>query len=588
MKLFKCLFSFLIILGFIASCTEDVDGENLYPEVNAEFSYAIDHLNRTVTFSNASTGAEDYLWDFGDGITSTEFNTTHVYESDGNYTATLTATNTIGTQGVISYEITIDINNVCDFEMSQTISSTDLNITFQNDPGFVSDGVEIEIVNNPNINDNNPSCQVAKVVRTEAHPYVNNQLNLDNKFDFTTNTGFRMKVYSPAAGSTIVFKLEDQADANINAEVQAQSTVANDWEEFEFYFGPENSNLYDKIVIFFDLGATNTNTFYFDDVAMAEIASPEIPLELPITFENDLVNYSFVDFGNAFATKIDNPDASGINTSATVAQVEKIAGAETWAGTLMQLAAPLDFTNGTEVRAKIWSPIAGATILFKLENADDTSILYEVEATTTTANAWEELSFDISGADTSQPFRNVVLFMDFGNVGDGSIFYFDDIRQVSSEPVLDFPIDFESDAIDYAFVDFGNAFSTRIQNPDVSGINTSNYVAQYEKVAGAETWAGSFLTLHDAINFNQGTTFKLKVWSPMQGAVVLMKFEHPTDGGIVHEVQAATTTSSAWEELTFDFSSVDTSQTFQKVVLFFDFGNTGDGSIYYFDDIIQE
>ncbi|PLW94232.1 MAG: glycosyl hydrolase, partial [Marinilabiliales bacterium] len=40
-----------------------------------------------------------------------------------------------------------------------------------------------------------------------------------------------------------------------------------------------------------------------------------------------------------------------------------------------------------------------------------------------------------------------------------------------------------------------------------------------------------------------------------------------------------------WEELSFDYSSIDLAFEYQKVVIFFDFGNPGDGSIYYFDDI---
>jgi PKD repeat protein len=45
----------------------------------------------TVTFTNTSTNATDYLWDFGDGITGTLFNPTHVYTQAGIYTVTLAA-----------------------------------------------------------------------------------------------------------------------------------------------------------------------------------------------------------------------------------------------------------------------------------------------------------------------------------------------------------------------------------------------------------------------------------------------------------------------------------------------------------------
>ncbi|MBK7108110.1 MAG: PKD domain-containing protein [Bacteroidetes bacterium] len=45
----------------------------------------------TVNFDNLSTGADDYLWDFGDGTTSTSFEGVHVYADTGSYTVTLIA-----------------------------------------------------------------------------------------------------------------------------------------------------------------------------------------------------------------------------------------------------------------------------------------------------------------------------------------------------------------------------------------------------------------------------------------------------------------------------------------------------------------
>jgi PKD repeat protein len=48
--------------------------------------------NSPIGFINNSTGANDYLWDFGDGNTSTAFEPTHTYAAAGTYTVTLYAT----------------------------------------------------------------------------------------------------------------------------------------------------------------------------------------------------------------------------------------------------------------------------------------------------------------------------------------------------------------------------------------------------------------------------------------------------------------------------------------------------------------
>ena len=50
----------------------------------------------TVSFNNASTGATNYQWSFGDGNTSTQVLPTHTYTAEGSYTVTLIASNDDG------------------------------------------------------------------------------------------------------------------------------------------------------------------------------------------------------------------------------------------------------------------------------------------------------------------------------------------------------------------------------------------------------------------------------------------------------------------------------------------------------------
>lgn len=80
------LFFFAICMTLITSCkTEPIDFSPV-----AKFSILrID--NETVEFRNNSINATSYLWDFGDGNTSTEKDPTHIYTSIGNYNVVLTA-----------------------------------------------------------------------------------------------------------------------------------------------------------------------------------------------------------------------------------------------------------------------------------------------------------------------------------------------------------------------------------------------------------------------------------------------------------------------------------------------------------------
>ena len=61
----------------------------------ARFSYAVDGM--TVTFTNASKDAEEYVWNFGDGsLLSKDANPVHTYAEAGTYTVELTAKNKAG------------------------------------------------------------------------------------------------------------------------------------------------------------------------------------------------------------------------------------------------------------------------------------------------------------------------------------------------------------------------------------------------------------------------------------------------------------------------------------------------------------
>lgn len=58
----------------------------------AEFTYTVDGNTGTVTFTNKSTDAASYSWDFGDGKgTSTEENPVYTYDVTGSYKVKLTA-----------------------------------------------------------------------------------------------------------------------------------------------------------------------------------------------------------------------------------------------------------------------------------------------------------------------------------------------------------------------------------------------------------------------------------------------------------------------------------------------------------------
>ncbi|MGB3616579.1 MAG: PKD domain-containing protein, partial [Catalinimonas sp.] len=72
--------------------------ENVNPPVAAFVALDSTSCDGVVTFSDSSLNAPtSYLWDFGDGATSTEANPTHTYTASGTYTVRLIVRNDFGT-----------------------------------------------------------------------------------------------------------------------------------------------------------------------------------------------------------------------------------------------------------------------------------------------------------------------------------------------------------------------------------------------------------------------------------------------------------------------------------------------------------
>jgi len=113
MKIDKIIIFALAIL-LLASCAKPLAKFTLESDDNRAPS--------KVTFDNQSEKAESYLWDFGDGNTSTEENPEHKYFLSGNYTISLKASK--GKKvNMTSQDIHIDAPQDCTVEMETTMGN---------------------------------------------------------------------------------------------------------------------------------------------------------------------------------------------------------------------------------------------------------------------------------------------------------------------------------------------------------------------------------------------------------------------------------------------------------------------------------
>ncbi len=456
------------------------------------------------------------------------------------------------------------------------------------------------------------SNKVMKVIKTAgaevwAGTTMSTSLGLANAIPLKSGaTTMQARVYSPAAGITVKLKVEDHTNGNIAVETDAVTTVANAWEVLEFNFANQSAgtpalnfaNTYDKASIFFDFGVNGSGkVFYCDDVKMKPAAVVLSQINLPVTFDATTVNYTVTDFGNNSTVDAVDPTSS----SNKVKKTTKPSGAETWAGTT--IGTPAGFASripitstATTMSVKVYSPAAGLKIKLKIEDKNDGNKSVETDVLTTVANAWETLVFDFSAQstgtaalNTSYTYDKASIFFDFGNAGTGKVFYWDDVEfgAPANTTSLVLPLTFESSTLNYAFTNFDGGAVTIVSNPANNSGNTSAKVGKMVKGAG-QSWGGSYITLDSRIDFSTKKTFKVKVYSPRVGAKLLLKVENLTDGNISFDKEVATTVANAWEELTFDYSAISTTNSYQKIVLIFDLGTVGDGSAnftYYFDDI---
>lgn len=154
------------------------------------------------------------------------------------------------------------------------------------------------------------------------------------------------------------------------------------------------------------------------------------------------------------------------------------------------------------------------------------------------------------------------------------------------------PIDFENAFINYFFGTFGDGqqFAT-VDNPDPTGLNVSAKVGMFTR--GNQGWSGTYSPLNNPIDFATGNKIKVLVYTAdaaLVGKKLNIELEWavggtPSNGVAVLKVPL--TTSGAWEELVFDYSTIaaiPADAKFTQLVLRFNDSADGGGAVVYVDN----
>jgi len=139
---------------------------------------------------------------------------------------------------------------------------------------------------------------------------------------------------------------------------------------------------------------------------------------------------------------------------------------------------------------------------------------------------------------------------------------------------------------------FAGAAMERIENPDKSGLNETDFVLQYERVSGGFPWAGFFYDLEEPVDMDEleEMVFRLKVWSPREGLQAMLKLEMEGTDVETDEFQIPIPEAEEWVQLEWDLSLADPAP-YDRVVIIIALGEEpggGPGHTWFLDDFRLE
>jgi PKD repeat protein len=118
--------------------TKTVTINNPVPIASFTFSGDNNPAPCLVYFSNSSLNASAYSWNFGDGTSSTEQNTSHTYQTPGTFTVTLTCTGVGGTNSISKSVFIKSPVPVADFSFSGNTNPAPCLVSFFNNSIYAS------------------------------------------------------------------------------------------------------------------------------------------------------------------------------------------------------------------------------------------------------------------------------------------------------------------------------------------------------------------------------------------------------------------------------------------------------------------
>ena len=426
-------FLFLVVLltAVVFSCDESLPEAIYGNEPVADFTATQSQSDIfTWSFTNNSSGAISYNWDFGDGNGSSEANPSHTYTGAGQFAVILTATaagtsNSMGWRNTSTQNVQIDLptyetaNVTFKVDMSnETLSATDvikLTGTFE---GFTGPG-------SPHVMTDDDADGVYEV----TIPLTTNSLY---EYKFIVNDWGRQENF-------------DENDACVY-----QAPGSTYWNRF-IELGNLEENV-DAGTICFNTCSATCLSCVADETSSSAVGSIKLTSATDKNWKDG--GDIWEAFGNVLSEQVDNPDLGEGNMSCKVNKLWDDNGeCDGWAGWAHRFGENcndtdtgpvcednrLNFSTATKkkFKLKVHGP-ENAVIIMKFEfnpypNTSPT-VERKIILSADQANKWTELVFDFSDETGDQGVANALIYTyhqdDGGSPCGGQVIYVDDFEQV--------------------------------------------------------------------------------------------------------------------------------------------------------------
>ena len=266
----------LFLVAMVYSCEENILPEEgsiedlTLPEANFDFSESNnDYL--TYSFSNLSSSATDFIWDFGDGNTSTENEPEHTFSQEGDFEVSLTASDKLGVESVQTKNISVREPEGPVIFIPEILEAGFEAGTLEGGAGDGNDAWAIAGANNIGL-----STSVVRTGDQAARIYMGAESVAYQELTVTPNADYRITLYytlasAPAGGHIRLAVLGNTIEDASEAEDAIIASVLGDDQTSTFD--------YTKLTLLFNPGASDTVAIWLDSNNIAEGRVDDIMIE---------------------------------------------------------------------------------------------------------------------------------------------------------------------------------------------------------------------------------------------------------------------------------------------------------------------